>query len=240
MTVAEKTLLSIIDRWLVYTQDNPNSFKYDLRDELAFAFLLIVEEQGEHITDRETILDRLKEIRAKTLNGVTLGMGADILFANINLMPWDLAARFLKGSTDTSEISVLNYYLVHELSGVRMQSMRVAWFIKERLPRDDFANALLKNLADTLGHLTPSLGLARALFKTDEEFFEFAAAFDPPPEFEDQYRTRLQRIQDEELQLTSAYVFIGLERRVRRLIMAMSMGLGVGKESARQKEFEFQ
>ena len=181
-------------------------------DDLCLACLLLAAEWGGHAPATTT-----EELTAcgEKVSGRFWG----------DLLPWQLALALCHRdeNTVTSRLEELTANLDHHNSSIRLWMHDVAWCVRDRLNPVEAHLRLLTNVADKLAGWDSSLGLCRALFPTDEAFWQIADTFEPP-DFQEQYQTRLTLAHKDGLArfLTR---FEKKELRLRRLICETTLEL---------------
>jgi hypothetical protein len=73
--------------------------------------------------------------------------------------------------------------------------MELASIIKPSLKPAPVTALLLKNVADTLGDWDFALGLAASLYPDISSFINVARAFEPEPQFAEQYNLRIDHVE---------------------------------------------
>ncbi len=165
----------------------------------------------------------------------------------LDVLPWDLAIDALRSNPGRTEkqlefnysgkywvlapsgmsMSPVNFLmenLTHPDASIRSAILELGWFVKKRIPPEKAARALLKNTADTLSYWDWSLGLCSTLFETEEAFWAFADAFQPPHDFVKQYHDRLN-VAHESKPVALQCHFIELELKLRRMIDGWALSL---------------
>ncbi len=146
-----------------------------------------------------------------------------------DLLPWQLALGCChhnpRGVCGTDELTA---NLDHHNSSIRLWMFELAWCIRNKVNGENVVPRLLKNVADTLSHVSTSLSLCRAMFPTDEAFWRAADEFRPPPDFEKQYRERIALARKEGLAKLQSH-FEGMELGLRQLICETALGLETQK-----------
>jgi len=72
----------------------------------------------------------------------------------------------------------------------------MAWFAEPALNPVESMVRLLNNLANTLGHPLIAAGVAARFMGSEEDFFNFAREHTPPAGFEEQYKERLDYLEE--------------------------------------------
>ena len=168
----------------------------------------------------------------------------------LDILPWDLAMDALRSNPGRTEkqlefnysgkywtlapsgmsMSPVNFLvesLNHPNSSIRSFILELAWFVRERIPSEKAARALLKNAAGTLSYWDRSLGLCSTLFEHEEQFWSFADTFEPPHDFMEQYHDRLKVARENKLGLYRCS-FIELELNLRQMIDGWALSLKFG------------
>jgi len=216
-TVAEATLLHFTDEYRAWMQNRTGGelLPRDL-DKASFACILLCEEYGSTFSPNAAMA--LNNCRS-----VAAGSGG---IEWLDVLPWDLAMESLGTQigdpTRGTESLVAN--LTHHSSGIRAFMFDLAWLVRDRLPKAESAERLLRNTADTLMHWNSSLGLCSLLFSDTEIFWAFADNYRPEAPFEEQYRERLAAIKEHGL-ANCTYYFSDLEAGIRKRICEFALRL---------------
>jgi hypothetical protein len=106
--------------------------------------------------------------------------------------------------------------------------------MKDHLEREDVVPILLSNVADKLGYVELSAGLARSFFAKPSEFFEVATAYTPSDgRFEDQYRDRIENLKEEYLIESILLDLVSEEAKLRRQISQQLFALSLPSAEVR-------
>ena len=139
-------------------------------------------------------------------------------------LPWELCqASRTANPLDLRPTEPLVANLDHPNSSIRGWCMKIAWICRSWLDKDMCIPLLLKNVADTLGHVQFAMGLARRLCASTEELEEYIGRYGPPVAFADQFARRIKVFRNIGFFLTQA-VPLDLECRCRRLIESAVFG----------------
>jgi len=179
-------------------------------DDLALAALLLAVERGGTFTDRP-----LRQIRE---NIAATELSTRKLWVWIERLVWDLCAEATTASpSDSGPVQLLTATLDHDDSSIRGWCLKLAWMVRPWLRGEDAVPRLLTVLANTLGNPLLAGALAAEFFPDPELFWLAAEEFDPPRDFESQYRERVETLREHgivQLQLP----FFVREARCRKLI----------------------
>ena len=148
-----------------------------------------------------------------------------------------LAAKALISNESGME-SVPFHLLSNHQSMVRYYCYNVVWFFRMSAPRNIVTDCLFQNIADTLGYVEQSVGLARAMYLTEEEFFLAAGEFSPPENFADQYNDRLEQIKAPGRLDAYTQLFQPLEIKVRQNVEEAALLTEWPKEGAVSRQLE--
>lgn len=132
-------------------------------------------------------------------------------------LPWRLCQELIEPGGGEA-FRTLTGNLAHPQSSIRRWLFNLAWVARARIPAGEAVPNLLKNIADTLGWVGESAGLAAALVDREERFWETARAFHPPAHFEAQYHERLAILENESFLALQA-PFWTLEMECRKTII---------------------
>jgi hypothetical protein len=142
----------------------------------------------------------------------------------LDVLPWKLALKFCRHNPYLiSGLTELIGNLDHHSSSVRGWMLRLTWIVREKIPQQEAAPKLLKNVASALAYVDESLGLCRALFPTDEAFWEIAGAYQAN-EYSDQYNSRLALSRDQRFGAFQRNLQIE-ELRLRQKICELALDL---------------
>lgn len=131
-------------------------------------------------------------------------------------LPWQLTGCALGIESWPFILELLSCNLTHPSSSLRCWVLQIAWLVRNRLPKDQAIQDLLKNVADTLIGVSMSAGLARALCRDDDEWKRVTTAFQPE-QFQEQYRDRIAELNASGLLPAQAELY-RVECTVRRMI----------------------
>ncbi len=237
--VAESCLLQLTQYYCANCNKLPDKRSWSrLVDEASLACLLICENYASFLSDEA--INALLSCRKAVPSSNNPVLWLDIL-------PWDLAIDALRSNPGRTEkqlefnysgkywvlapsgmsmspIKFLVENLAHPNSTIRSFIFELAWFVRERIPFEKAAKALLKNAADTLSYWDKSVGLCSSLFENEEQFWSFAHAFEPPHDFMEQYQYRLKVVRENKLGLCRCS-FIELELKLRQMIDGWALSL---------------
>lgn len=227
--------------------------------DLALACLLIVAEGQQTLFLLETTLTELAECREKAASKpwdvqlpwrIALELsGTNPEFASpehaetvSDREAWLLDYQAPTGN-EASSLHQLVTNLDHHNSSTRLGLYDVAWCVRGYLDPVEAATRLLKNVADTLGHVGEAIGLCRALYPTDESFLATANAFQVKQyasqyqrafgshyhqeilvSFESQYQNRLTQVREKGTAVFQGH-FQRMEMSLRSLISQAAQGL---------------
>jgi len=107
--------------------------------------------------------------------------------------------------------------------------MEVGWIAQPLLQAEMSTPRLLKNVADTLGGAVLGAALAAKIAGSADESWAIAHDFVPPEGFEEQYRARLEYV-DEHGILSIQAPFMNREIECRRIIEDSLIGEGPSRE----------
>jgi hypothetical protein len=231
MLVAERVLLKLLTEF----RDKTDALKGarpippDL-DTVAFAILSLVSEYAPQLTHHEEILELLDQCEASIADD---NPPMPLSYRQADSFPFTLARALinqdfvtLTGENDTFDL------LSHRNSTIRWHCYNIVWFAKEQIEPQVILPALFKNIADTLGYVEEAVGLARSVFKTDQEFFASAGNATPPPHFAEQYQERLKRFREGNTLQNCQDIFMKLELRVKAKIAKTALSLEIPEKTA--------
>jgi len=203
----EKGFLGLAAEWQAAAVEAGNDRVMPVPADLAgMACILIALERWELLGPAaKQAMRRNVEQRAKTC------------FKGCDGLVWELClACCEKDPSKTGAFVALRLLMGHSNSNLRLWGMKLGWLVRDRLP-PKVIPVLLGNIANTLGAVDQSVGLAVARCGSPEAFLEAADAFEPPEDFEDQYRNRIARVRELG---TNRYQtsFLAEEVQVRKLL----------------------
>jgi hypothetical protein len=187
-------------------------------DELSYACLLLCYEN-----DKYLFFDAIREIEAcRTL------LREHSIIIELDLLPWDMCLALLDKQT-----RAMNYFTYHLLpyftaggSTARMYSFGLGWLVRQQLDVEKSTQALLKNVADTLGYYFESLGLCAALYTNNEEFWNVADAYQPEERYSEQYYNRINHFKEIGFECCQ-YFLLKLELDTRKIISDFSLRIKI-------------
>lgn len=213
--VAEAALLHFAEEyregWRTVTS---HSHSPRCMDENSFACLMICKEHP-HICS-QTVCDALLDCRYAAGEGSRNNW--------LDTLAWDVALEILGETSMNPTVGMPSIIanLTHGTSGIRMFMYELAWFVRQELPKDEVVPHLLENVSNTILYWWEALGLCSCLYEDEEEFWRIADAYQPEPEWNDQYRRNLTDIRNRNLAVTR-YPFVDLDAKIRRKVMDFAM-----------------
>ncbi len=180
-SLAERVFVHLARKWAYGYANRGEGPPSRETDEAALAALLIANEHG------EALGDLAKEICREhwaLLNYEIKWM---------DRLPWQLAASAIGIGSWPNALDLLTCNLTHPSSSLRCWVLEIAWLVRNRLPKEQAIQGLLKNVADTLIGVSMSAGLARELCRDEDEWKRVTTAFQPE-HFQEQYRDRIAEL----------------------------------------------
>ena len=187
-TVGERAFLLLARQWYkeILSTDKSKTLPISM-DYLGLASILLAVEWGRDFTNvardqidinREAIKDR----------GV---------LPWVDQISWQICQASLEKTPSKSEtVEQLIANLDHHNSSIRCWMLEIGWFIRHWLDASKAIPLLLKNIADTIFGPFMSAGLAAGIAVTEEEFCALAQEFNPPSNYEAQYRDRMKQVEE--------------------------------------------
>ncbi len=136
----------------------------------------------------------------------------------LDALPWNLIENIVNPGWGYDWFAELDVNLINGDSSIRAYMMDLAWFVRSKMAVRTVADAMLKNVADTLGYVGEAISLCVAMFPTLAEFWAYAEAYSPPALFEEQYRDRLADLKKGNVAQYTV-LHMELDIRVRKLIL---------------------
>jgi len=219
-SVAEAALLHFTSAYLAGLREAPSDRPLERwMDEHSYACLLLCEEHGDALT--QASLAALEKCRDAVSARPLLGL--------YDMLPWNAALHAL-GKARSAPDRLVSVF-TNGASDLRGFAFEIGWFVRRRLPVEKATEALLCNVADTLGGWDISLGLCSSLYESVDAFWATADEYQPEPRWEGQYRDRLTLVREQGL-AGCRYHLTALESRIRHLIMDFAMRLGCPQAAA--------
>lgn len=193
--LAERAFLRLARQWRTELPDEPDAVTSRSTDLLALSCLQIAVDYGPQLTDNARLWMVANAMAAEQREGE----------AWIDALAWRLCE--LK-CTDKNPIISYDFLtssraivkqvrnLSHEDSSIRAWMMEIGWIVRRSLP-SAATEELFETLATKLSGQVSTMGLAASSFSDETLFWRVANEFyDPPPEFEAQYRDRLALLKE--------------------------------------------
>lgn len=193
--LAERAFVRLATRWHAELPDDPDCAPARSTDLLALSCLQLAVDYGPLMSDTARSWMATNGKAARQRGGESW----------IDSLPWGLCeiARTDEDPYYTFDILSSSRAIVrlvcnlsHDNSSIRNWLMEIGWIMRSSLPTDAL-EFLFRNLADKLSGQVSAMGLAAALIPDEALFWRMAdEMFDPPPEFEEQYRKRLVLVKE--------------------------------------------
>ena len=197
----------------------PNTAPTRLIDDLALTGLMLGWEYGSNFSE-STWTEAFKCIELSKNQPVPW----------IERLPWALPAPETFDDLNSLAIEQLIEKLNHPRSSLRCWALEIAWVVRSNflLQSEDARYRLFENVANTLAAVDQSWGLAAEIFDSEADLWAAARAWQPPPNFAEQYSERLSTLGDVGLRATQAH-FWYQESRCWRLAFEIEMGIRLSK-----------
>jgi hypothetical protein len=207
--IAERAVLTMAREWVAQARTKEGHALPHGMDELALASLILAVEWGTHFTD--VVWPQIE------MNRELAAMRRDDSW--MDELSWKLCqcAAHAPPYTELDAVLELTANLDHHNSSIRLRMMKLGWFVADWLNPVEASVRLLKNLADTLMGPLMAAGLAARFFDDANTFLVYACDFEPPEAFAEQYRERLEIVEEHGV-LACQASFWNTEAECRRVI----------------------
>ena len=226
----DQTLIALALKWRAVTaKAKQDRSMLEDADMLAFSCLILAAEWGDHLTES---VNPVLEENEKLINVEWT------IYSDIEKLVWRLCRRDKEAESmlDLAMESLIEYYLTHHNSAIRIWAMEVGWMIRPWLPAHTVVPLMLKNVADTIGGVRLAMGLALGLCTTEIALETFITEYEPEESYMKQYANRIELFRKEGFFLSQTSL-LGLECRCRQIIEREILG-GQNCEMT-QREFCF-
>lgn len=214
-TAAEGAFLALASRWAYCVQrlDRSRAFPREV-DVCALACLLVASEWGVTFSG---VAHELIEANCAIVDSCRGGSWIDRL-------SWELCGESLSEWRCASRaFDQLAANLDHHNSSIRIWMMEIGWMVQPRLDRKEAVSRLLSNLAETIFEPHLAADLAARFFPDFVQFIAHAQSYEPPSQYEEQYRSRLENYTKEGSEALQT-PFWQLECECRKMIESASLG----------------
>jgi len=204
--MSQQVLERLVSEWMSVVQNGARRRNESRAGDLLLAALLLAREDSQCLEGRPELVFEAVEL---------CGQQVDSYLDRLPLQA--IQGYWLPGKPYPEVVEGISCNLDHHNSSIRVWFHHVAWMMRPDLNVERVRPLLLKNLANMLGGVAESAGLLANLHP-DKSILDAAAdAFVPPDGFEDQYRSRLACIREEQWNAQPLNLWVA-ENDARKLI----------------------